>query len=537
MTCVTLDPMNKNKLFRRILIGGMLLAAAGVIVSVIHHYQLRAAVNQYRAELKAKGDLVELSQAAPPLVAPDKDGTALLMQAIELLNKDSSLLTTNYATCMKAIAPGRAMIASRQPEVTDFETTNSWEDVVAVLQQNQKALDLLSGMVERPAVDFKMQYGKGFEDISSFAVLNLGAVKKSVQYLSAAGLANLHAGDSAAAVTNTRSMLVLTAAVQDERLMISELVSLAMVSFANSLTWEILQSRDITKAQLAGLQSDYEKLNFLTGYEHALTMEQCCGDITLAHWRQSDAALQMELDDWTSARAKFGLTDAPPGPLVHVRQTLQMFLWRYWWSYSDELRALRGYEVLQQTVRDIKKPDGCLAAFQHQEAGLKGLGLTKMEDEPGSPTYAYSLFSEPVELHTFLSKSISVIAGAGQRVMMFESARQIVITAIALKRYQLQHGHWPDQLAELVPQFLAAIPQDAMTSQPLPYHRQSDGTFLLYSVGEDGVDNGGDPTLTKDTGSTSFYWLNPKAHDWVWPQAATPAEIDAFYQRELHRRH
>ena len=148
----------------------------GVIGSILRHYQLRAAVNQYRAELKAKGDLVELSQAVPPPVAPEKDGAALLMQAIELLNKDSSLLTTNYATCMKAIAPGRAMIASRQPEVTDFETTNLWDDVVAALQKNQKALDLLSEMVERSQVDFKMQYGKGFEDVSSFAVFNLSSI-------------------------------------------------------------------------------------------------------------------------------------------------------------------------------------------------------------------------------------------------------------------------------------------------------------------------------------------------------------------------
>ena len=524
-------------IFRKCLIVAGLIAMVGVIGSIIHHYQLRAAVNQYRAELKAKGDLVELSQAGPPPVAPDRDGRALLMQAIELLKNDSSLLTTNYATSMKMVAPGRAMIASRQSQVTDFETTNSWEEVAAAVQQNQKALDLLSRMVERPAVDFKMQYGIGLEDVSSFAVLNLSSVKKSVQYLALAGLADLHAGDSAAAVTKTRSMLALTAAVQDERLMISELVSMAMVSYANSLTWEILQSRNITEAQLDVLQSDYEKLNFLTGYEHALTMEQCCGDITLAHWRHSNAALQTELDDWTSARAKFGLTDAPPGPLVRARQALQMFLWRYWWSYSDELRSLHGHEILQQTVRDIKGPDGCLDAFQHQEAGLKGLGLTKMEDEPGSPTYAYSLFAEPVELHTFLSKSISVIAGAGQRVMMFETARQIVITAIALKRYQLQHGQWPDQLAELVPQYLQAIPQDAMTGQPLPYHRKSDGTFLLYSVGDDGVDNGGDSTLPKDVESTSYYWLNPKAHDWVWPQPATLAEIDAFYQSEQRRRH
>ena len=141
------------------------------------------------------------------------------------------------------------------------------------------------------------------------------------------------------------------------------------------------------------------------------------------------------------------------------------------------------------------------------------------------------------DFRSLLSESILSIQAAYKMVIRTEISRRIVVTAIALKRYQLQHGEWPDKLAKLVPQYLLAVPQDAMTGQPLPYHRKSDGTFLLYSVGEDGIDNGGDPTPTKDTGSTSFYWLNPKAHDWVWPQPATPAEIDAFYQSEQRRRH
>ncbi len=531
--------MYVKRIFRKCLIVAGLIAMVGVIGSIIHHYQLRAAVNQYRAELKATGELVELSQAVPSPVAPDRDGGALLMQAIELLKNDSSLLTTNYATSMKMVAPGRAMVAYLQPQVTDFETTNSWEDVAAAVQQNQKALDLLSGMVERPAVDFKLRYELGTADDSAFTSLNLNLVwlKKTVQYLSKAGLVDLHNGNPSAAVANARAMLALTSAARDQRLIISELVSVAMCAYVQSLTWEILQSPDITEAQLAPLQADFQKLDLLAGYQQSLTLEQVCGDISLDRWRRSGDGLQRWLDLLASARTSIGLPDAPKGPLVHARQTLQIFLWRYWWSYTDELRALHGYEILQQTARDFQKPTGYLAACQQQEAGITALGIAKLDDEPGSITYIFSLLSEPEDLHTLLSKSITEIAGTSQRVMTYETAKRIVITAIALKRYQLQHGHWPEQISELTPGFLTAIPLDTATGQPLTYHRKADGTFLLYSVGEDGVDNGGDPTFPKDGASASFNWLNPKAHDWVWPQPATPAEIDAFYQSEQHRRH
>jgi hypothetical protein len=52
---------------------------------------------------------------------------------------------------------------------------------------------------------------------------------------------------------------------------------------------------------------------------------------------------------------------------------------------------------------------------------------------------------------------------------------------------------------------------------------------LLYCVGEDGVDNGGDPSLSPGITGSNFQWANPKARDWVWPQPATEAEIQYFY--------
>jgi hypothetical protein len=85
----------------------------------------------------------------------------------------------------------------------------------------------------------------------------------------------------------------------------------------------------------------------------------------------------------------------------------------------------------------------------------------------------------------------------------------------------------------LTPDLLPSVPIDCMDGQPLRYRPNADGTFLLYSVGENGVDDGGDPSVPKNynyTGS-SFYWQKDIALDWVWPQPATEAEIQAYYKK------
>jgi hypothetical protein len=61
---------------------------------------------------------------------------------------------------------------------------------------------------------------------------------------------------------------------------------------------------------------------------------------------------------------------------------------------------------------------------------------------------------------------------------------------LALELYRREHGQWPFELQELVPQYLSVIPADPFSTGPLIYRRQKDD-FLLYSVGTDGRDNDG----------------------------------------------
>jgi hypothetical protein len=72
------------------------------------------------------------------------------------------------------------------------------------------------------------------------------------------------------------------------------------------------------------------------------------------------------------------------------------------------------------------------------------------------------------------------------------AALRLVIVELAVRLHQKQHGKLPATLDELVPALLPAVPLDPYTGRPLVY-RVTTNSFLLYSIGPDGQDDGGTP--------------------------------------------
>jgi hypothetical protein len=82
----------------------------------------------------------------------------------------------------------------------------------------------------------------------------------------------------------------------------------------------------------------------------------------------------------------------------------------------------------------------------------------------------------------------------GQTLRPFEVAGlahlRMALTALAVERFRLGMGRWPQSLGALAPAYLEAAPDDPFDGKPLRY-RRLDGGFVVYSVGRDGVDDGG----------------------------------------------
>jgi hypothetical protein len=503
-----------------LIVAGTVLGAA-ILIPVIRHYQLRFAVANYVAELKAKGEPMDLAQVIPTPVPPEQNGAPLFLKAVALLTTNDDVLNSNPPPAMRGVAPGKAMVGWMRPEIRDGTATNSWEEIRDAMTRNGEALKLLNQMTNHSTFDFNLQYSRRFE----MQMINLVLEKRAVQRLSANALFNLRFGDPTSSVKDIQTMLVLVNGTGDERTIISQLVRIALAQIAATATWEFLQSTNLTDESLAGLQEDWSQLEFIEALQRALPVEREGAVTTFTSWRDSNSELQHYFDLQKSVHETLGIPDDEDSIWNEIKTRAKIFLWRYWWSYPDELRYLKGYEVLANTAQSVETNGFFQNALQKQVVALDQLRISKLNDSFDT------LFSGQTDFHSMMSESIVTLGAVIKKVMRAEGAKQMTITAIALKRYQLKHGYYPADLNSLVPEFVPAVPLDPVDGQPLRYRPNADETFLLYSVGENGVDDGGDPSLEKGITSSSFNWQNIHALDWVWPQPATEEEIQAYYKK------
>jgi hypothetical protein len=137
--------------------------------------------------------------------------------------------------------------------------------------------------------------------------------------------------------------------------------------------------------------------------------------------------------------------------------------------------------------------------------GVRSTGLVDILDHMGSCVEAARLpLTERVarfrkigaELNqlSFLHVTVKVLAPSLVRVaeldLRFHAHLDLARTALATERYRLATGTIPDRLEQLVPQYLEQVPIDPFDGRPLRYRRTSPG-YVLYSIMEDGQDNGG----------------------------------------------
>lgn len=69
---------------------------------------------------------------------------------------------------------------------------------------------------------------------------------------------------------------------------------------------------------------------------------------------------------------------------------------------------------------------------------------------------------------------------------------RLLTVELALRCYESEQGRAPAGLEQLVPKYMHRVPSDPFSGKPIIYKPQGT-TWLLYSLGEDGVDDGGKP--------------------------------------------
>jgi len=299
--------------------------------------------------------------------------------------------------------------------------------------------------------------------------------------------------------------------------MICQLVRQACSAFAFYGTWQLLQSPGWDDSQLAGLQSAWEGCDFATDMEVAMTMERAMTFDLFEQTKASGSKLRVAIDQREQGEE---IIAGAFGTLPTHRRTLNWIylpIWRAAWADQDELRALRQWQSVIERERIARtKSWAALASGPGTgEAVFPWLPLLDGQKELGWYDRFRFLFSSEV---------FSINDASIRKALTAKTQQQMAVTAIAIARYRLQTGKLPADLSALVPKFLPSLPRDCMDGNIIRYQLRPKAGFMLYSVGEDGKDDGGDPTSSNDKKKFKNIW---DGRDAVWPAPATDEEAAA----------
>jgi hypothetical protein len=507
-----------NRLKRCAWISVLALAGLAVLLVSLHNVRSKRALWALKAGLIAKGEKLTIEEMTPPSHPEGRQPANDLMQAAGQL-QTGLVVPNNVPRAMGSVMPGKASVCWKQSGIRDDTKTNTWDDLAGDLKMNAMALEQIREALKSPVFDMNLNYRIGY----NVALGNLAKHKAVAQWLSAAALNALHAQRLDEAAANLNALLSLANASRDERLIIYQMVRITIAAIGVPLTWEALQDDGWNDAQLAGFQRGWAALEFLQPMEQASAMERAIGIEMFDRLRNSTA----ERRQWFSGNSfrtappratptPTNIAEVPDFALEWSKERLsslhaftQENAWRWLWSYEDELRYVQTLQVMLEIPRQTLLTGSFDSA---RSRGTNEMGRLRRPGDSGRVRY-------------FLSDMLApAMERASAKAARLEIQREMTVTAIALKRYALRHGKLAPTLATLVPEFLPQTPKDLIDAQPLRYRLQADGSFLLYSINDDGKDDGGDP---RPASSDSRNYYLGSGRDMVWPMPATADEVKA----------
>jgi hypothetical protein len=345
------------------------------------------------------------------------------------------------------------------------------------------------------------------------------------QALHAAVINDLHRGDLNAALENLEALQGCARLYADEPTLLNYMIRVALIGLGSDACWDALQEDRWTEPQLVRLQQACQSNVLFPQMPKVLAAERVARLHSMG-WFASHR-YQVWVDLFTDVHKSFGSKPAEQDTANWNG------LWRQWifhptWSYA--WRAQEELDYLQYSQQDLAIAREAVERGAWIHLRERQMALRKNYRRPPADWRFY----RSLPLHDILGE----VVGGERRERLgcpypnfsmawFTAAKNLtrhetMITVIALKRYQLREGKMPKDLGALVPGYLAVLPRDLMDGQPLRYRRNADGSFVLYSVGKDAKDDGGDsrPADSSTSQQQCEWW---SGRDWVWPQV--PASI------------
>lgn len=265
-------------------------------------------------------------------------------------------------------------------------------------------------------------------------------------------------GNHALALEDCRALFAMAEHTANDPLLISLLVAISIDGVGAATLEEVLNASPTASEDVVNVFPDSD-FSYIPTFTRSMQMEEAFGLATFADFidgRQSASSLSPGLAQaassrfycWYQLRADLGL----------YRDALKTY---------QQLAGKPHYEV------------------QHQWAAVED----SLKRRAGR----------------FSNLSLLGLQNAQEAVSRADARRRLVRLALAAHRFQRMLRRLPDELSELTPGFIDAIPLDPFDGKPLRMI-QTDSGLVLYSVDADMGDSGGIRSLsTSEPGDISFH--------------------------------
>ena len=444
-------------------------------------------VQKYLARLRAQGEKVTFQELIRG-IAPDSslahDFILTNVPRLPSCNLDAKIIFDDpYGR------PGQAGVDWRSPRPPMTSTSGeilTWDQFNEIMLQAQGPLGEIRESLKTASLAGKV----GTNAMDSMPG-SISAFRNSARWFNVKVTGELHQGRPAEALADIETLAALAKVNLSPANLLSTAWRMGASKIALSATWEALQFPGWSDTQLEQMQEAWEPLDQLTIAEAGIGGERVLG---IEYWdllrRSSISPLANRGKTATRTWRELVKEWTPDaGYRIYKMTSLN----------QDELFYLAGFQEAIDTIRAVKGG---------RPQVLQNFKTNAPDQKLGPPS------GPPFNRYYFSNLLMPKLSGLVQHMAQSETVRQMTLTAIAIRRYQLRHGIPPADLTMLCPEFLSQPTYDPMSGKPLRYRPGTNGDWLLYSIGEDGVDDGGDPTPRK--GATAGFWTG---RDAVWPRA------------------
>lgn len=294
--------------------------------------------------------------------------------------------------------------------------------------------------------------------------------------LAARGYAHLHANEIEAAIDDFHSVHMLGRHLSHNATLIEKLVGIAIEGIAYAGDIQILESQQHMRHVYGYFEDQMAKLP-ATGPMH--------GSIDVAE-RLMGIDVVMRMAESNEINKEMFAMIGLPGGVAKLAQSIAM-------DWNEVLRQMNQKYDEMVEIAQLPREERIerSAEFEQKlEASAKAIatpvGVIQLIASVGSGgNRAEEAFVNV--LMGLLAPAVNATQDASHRSETYEELFSLVF---ALERYREKEGRYPEILDALIPEYLEEVPVDRFSGGALQFDSDG-GSYLLYSIGQNGVDDGG----------------------------------------------